>query len=80
MLWSCLNFEAKTKVDKRTHKGSLKNLPDLEEPFPICLLTRATKIPIGPTIDVSKFSSGLMLKTDFLLSMLKSSVDLPRLL
>ena len=28
-------------------EGIPTNLPDLEEPFPICLLTKVTKIPIG---------------------------------
>ena len=32
------------------------NIPDLEDPFPIFLITKATKIPRGPTIDVSKIS------------------------
>ena len=32
--------------------GLPENLPDLEEPFPICLLTKATKIPRGIATDV----------------------------
>ena len=47
-------------------EGLPENLPKLEEPFPICLLTMATKIPRGPTTDVSKFAPGFMLKIDFL--------------
>ena len=42
-----------------------KNLPDLEEPFHIFLSTKATKIPRGPTIDVSKHFPGSMLQIDF---------------
>ena len=42
-----------------------KNHPDLEEPFHICLLTKATKITRGPTIDVSKIFPGSMLQIDF---------------
>ena len=41
------------------------NIPESEYPFPIFLLTRTTKNPIGPTIDVSKFSPGFMLQMDF---------------
>ena len=33
-------------------KGLPTNIPDLEKSFPICLLTRATKITKGATIDV----------------------------
>ena len=40
------------------------NLPDLEYPCPICLLTKATKMPRGTTIDVSKISPGFMLHMD----------------
>ena len=52
-------------VIKGLIKGIPKNLPDLLEPCPIFLLTTATKIPIGPTIDVSKFSHGFMLQRNF---------------
>ena len=38
------------------------NIPDLEEPCPIFLLTKATEINKGPTIDVSKLSPELMLQ------------------
>ena len=52
-----------------TGKGLMEGLPsnlsDLEEPCPICLLTKATKIPRGPTTDVSKISPGFMLQMDF---------------
>ena len=51
------------------NKGLMKSLPtkltDLEEPWPICILTKATEIPIGPNIYASNFSSGLMLQMDF---------------
>ena len=52
-------------VKKRTHGSLPENLPDLEEPCPICLLTKATKISRGPTTDVSKFDPGFMLQMDF---------------
>ena len=39
-----------------------KHFPDLEEPRLICILAKATKIPRGPTIDVSKFLPGFMLQ------------------
>ena len=61
-------------------KGLLTDLPALEEPYPICLLTKATRITRGPTSDVSKFTPGFMLQIYFRFSMLKSSVDLPRML
>ena len=57
-----------------------KHIPNLEEPYPICILIKENKPPIGPTIDVSKFAPGFMLQMDFEFSMLKASVDLPRLL
>ena len=41
------------------------NLTELEEPRPICLMKKATKIPRGPTTDVLKFSPGFMLHIDF---------------
>ena len=62
------------------HGASSKNIPDLEEPYPICLLTKETKILIYPTIDVCKLSPGFMLHMDFSFSMFKESVDLPRIL
>ena len=46
-------------------EGLPYNLPELEEPFPLCLLTKSTKIPRGPTIDVSKISPGFMLQIYF---------------
>ena len=42
-----------------------ENLPELEEPCPIYILIKATKIPRGTTTDVSKISLGLMLQMDF---------------
>ena len=47
-------------------KGLPNNQPDFEEPLPIFLLTKSNKIPRGLTIDVSKFSLGLMLQIYFL--------------
>ena len=65
---------------KELNKCVPKNIPDLEEPCPICPLTKATRIPRGITIDVSKSPPGFMLQIDFAFSMLGASVDLPRLL
>ena len=46
-------------------EGLPENFPELEKPCPICHLTKATKIPRGPTTDVSKFSPKFMLQMDF---------------
>ena len=46
-------------------EGLHKNPAELEGPFPVCLLTKATKISRGPTTDVSKFTPGFMLQIDF---------------
>ena len=54
---------------KRSRKvlveGLPRNIPDLEEPWHICLLIKTTKIPIGKTIYVSIFFPGFMLYMDF---------------
>ena len=55
-------------------KGLPKNIPDLEDACPICLLTKATEIPIGWTIDVSKFTLGSYIKCIFHFSMFKASL------
>ena len=46
-------------------EGLIENLPEMEYPCAIFLLTKATKIPIGPTTDVSKFVPGFMLQMHF---------------
>ena len=46
-------------------EGLPENMPALEEPYPICILTKATRIPRGPTTDVSKLAPGFMLQMDF---------------
>ena len=46
--------------------GIPTNIPDLEEPSPICLLTKATKIPRGPTTDILNLAPGFMLQMIFL--------------
>ena len=46
-------------------EGIPENIPDVEETWHICLLNKATKIPRGPTTDVSKFASGFMLQMEF---------------
>ena len=50
----------------------LENLPEPEELYPIYLMTKANKISIGPTTDVSKFSPGFMLKMNFAFSNVES--------
>ena len=61
-------------------EGLPKNIPDLEESFPIFLLTKSTKISRDATMDVSKTSPEFMLHMDFSFFNVKSSVDLPQLL
>ena len=50
-------------------KGLMEGLPkdlfELKDPSPICLLTKANKISRGLTTDVSKFAPGFMLQMDF---------------
>ena len=50
-------------------KGTMEviptNLPDLEEPCAICLLTKETKISRFPNIDVYIISPGFILQMDF---------------
>ena len=57
-----------TRLKRMARKGLMEgipeNLPELEKPCPICLLTKATKISRGPTTDVSEFASGFMLQMD----------------
>ena len=52
------------------------NIPDLEEPYLICILTKATKITRANNIDAFKFSHGFMLQIGFSFSMMKAFVDL----
>ena len=61
-------------------EGLPENIPELEEPLPICILTKATEITRGTTIDNSKLPWGSCFKCILRFSMLKASVDLPRLL
>ena len=42
-----------------------QNIPELEEPFTIYLLTNATRIPIYSTTDVSRFAPSFLLQMDF---------------
>ena len=46
-------------------EGLPENIPGLEEPYPIYILTKATKIPRVPTTDVSNPPPGFMLQIDF---------------
>ena len=46
-------------------EGLPENLIDLEDPCPIFLFTKATKILRGSTINVYKFLPGFMLHMDF---------------
>ena len=57
-------------------EGIPENLPEFEEPCPICLLTKVTKITPCLTTDTSKSSSGFILHIYFDFPMLKESVDL----
>ena len=54
-----------TRLKRMARKGLMsglpENLPELEEPCPICILTKANKISRGPTTNVSKFAPGFML-------------------
>ena len=70
----------KVTTRKGITEGLPTNLPDLEETCTICLLKKATKIPRGKTIYVLKYPPGFMLQMDFHFSILKASVDLPRIL
>ena len=45
--------------------GLPENIPELEDPCPACLLTKANKIPRGSTTDVSTFAPGFMIQMDF---------------
>ena len=55
----------KLMARKRLMEVLPENLPGLEEPYHMFLLTRATKIPGGPRTDVSKLDPGFMLHMDF---------------
>ena len=46
-------------------EGLPENLLELEERCPICLLTKANKIPRCPTTDISKLFTGFMLQMNF---------------
>ena len=52
----------KQMARKLLMEGLPKNLPDLEEPCPICILTKSTKIIRGTTTDISKFATVFMLQ------------------
>ena len=55
----------KLMARKGLMEGLPTNIPDLEEPCHVCLLTKSNKIPRGTTIYVSTFSPGFMLQMDF---------------
>ena len=46
-------------------EGFSENIPELEDPCPVFLMTKTTKTPRGLTTDASKFSPGFMLQMDF---------------
>ena len=52
----CIGYQDKTNGQKRAHERYPKNLPDLEYPLPIFILTEANKITSGQTIGLSKIS------------------------
>ena len=58
-----------TRLKRMARKGLMEglpeNVPELKEPWPIYLLTKATKIPRGPTTDISKFAPEFMHQMDF---------------
>ena len=58
-------FRLKLIAIKVLMKGLPKNILDLEEPCPLFILTKATKISRGLIIDVSNFPPGFMLHMDF---------------
>ena len=49
-------------------EGIPEKNPELKESCPIYIITKANKIPIGLTTDVSKFAPGFMLQTNFAFS------------
>ena len=73
-------YRLKSMTRKGLMEGIPKNIPDMEKPCDICILTKATNITIGLTIDVLKNPLGSCLKCIFRYSALKSSVDLPQIL
>ena len=46
-------------------EGLLTNIPNLEDPRVIFILTKSTEFIMGHTIDVSKFDPGCMLQMYF---------------
>ena len=58
-----------TRLKRMSRKGLMEglqeNLPELEESCHICILTKATKIPRGPTTYVSNSPPGFTLQMDF---------------
>ena len=42
-----------------------RSIPELEDDFPICTMTKATKLPQNPSIDVTDFAPGFLLHMDF---------------
>ena len=58
-----------TRLKGMARKGLMEGFPEnlskLEEPCPICLLTKSTKPPRAPTTNISKYSPGFMLQMDF---------------
>ena len=65
-IFGCVSI---ARIKRMARKGLMEvlptNLPDLEDTCPICLLTKATKIPRDTTIYVSKCSPRFMLHMNF---------------
>ena len=61
-------------------EGLPENLPEFEEPCPICLLIKATKPPEVQPLMSQNLPLGSCFKSFLYFSMLKVSVDLPQLL
>ena len=69
LILQCFGQVSITRLKRMARKGLIEglteNLPEVEEPCPICIFTKATIISRGPTTDVSKLASGFMLQMDF---------------
>ena len=52
-------------LNKGLMKGLIIKLPDLEEPWPIYLVNKSSKITRGPKIDILNFAPVFMLHMDF---------------
>ena len=83
LICHCFGHVSITRLRRMAIKGLMEglptNLPDLEQPCHICLLTKATKIPRGTPFMYQNLPLDSCSKWILSFSMLKASVDLPRL-